>query len=301
MNAKSVSLLALSIAVGGVVSVAQAVVPPAELSGNVFHSTPPSSSVFVQNNQDMNGGNYSGNTWPTSGDSFVTDGNLDTLWLGGKATHTNLSLTAANATWDGTWTGPGPQLTPNPGGFGAIQTIRIWAPTSLNGWTASPNPQQVRIDYTTSNSNLWMGNGFNAAAYMIGDLRDPNNIQGDGQAINGGYQYPAQIWPDHATITAVNGIAVTPDAEGYVSLAGAYQGGYLDTSNRDEQYVDLSVAIPAGAFSVAFEFGANTTGASGISITDIQANNVAVVPEPASLSLLGLSAGALVIRRRRNA
>jgi len=220
------------------------------------------------NNSRQNGGNFTPN--------LMTDGDLDTVWNGGTSGGgytENVDVLAAPAH---TFNNVSDTLET----FGSsINLIRIWGQGGFNGYSAGATdgftlpPQQVRIFY---------------------DMKtDVNNA--DANSVTRG------SFLTEATITSVNGAAPTFNADGSVSLVGAFAPPALSAAdNINDQHtayaVDLAVAIPSTANAVLFEFGDDPVRAAdgGYWVNEIQAANV---PEPASLAFVA-AAGLMVSRRR---
>ena len=162
--------------------------------------------------------------------------------------------------------------------FGAIDTIRIVAQNYLNSPPATwwqEFPQQIEIGYTTATFNP--NNGFSFNSGTLGVLPG--------------------TYSNIATITAVNGAAPTSATNinsaytgtvngdgsitGWVNLTNAFTQGVTvlggsagNSGYQTEAYVDLTVAIPAGATSICVSFGqdnGDTGNPGGLAIAAIQA------------------------------
>lgn len=95
------------------------------------------------------------------------------------------------------------------------------------------------------------------------------------------------IWLDGSNVEISNNSRNTVDP-------AVYGEDQFDVRHPWETYM-MTATAPAGTVSVKVEFLANNaTGSVGFDNADLQA-----VPEPATLSLLGLAAGALLMMRRR--
>ncbi len=236
------------------------------LPGNLFsqNGAPLGSnvSIAVNNPQNMGGGGWVGgdtSNYPIGGSSPILDGNSSTVWNAGVFSGggmCNVGIT------QGAYTdASGNSFTNVP--FAAIDTIRISAQNYLNSppdnWFIK-FPQQVEIAYTTSSFSP--GNGFTYNSGTLGVLPG--------------------TWDNVATITAVNGAAPTSATSndpaygtGWVNLNGAFtQGMTVINANSAGAYVDLTVAIPAGATSIMISFGednSSTGNPGGIAIADISA------------------------------
>ena len=216
------------------------------LPGNLFsqNGAPLGSniSIAVNNPQNMGGGGRVGgdtSNYPIGGSSPILDGNSSTVWNAGVFSGggmCNVGIT------QGAYTdGSGNSFTNVP--FAAIDTIRISAQNYLNSppdnWFIK-FPQQVEIAYTTSSFSP--GNGFTYNSGTLGVLPG--------------------TWDNVATITAVNGAAPSSATSndpaygtGWVNLNGAFtQGVTVINGNSTGAYVDLTVAIPAGATSIMISF-----------------------------------------------
>ncbi len=243
-----------------------------ELPGNEFKSTAAANAVYVSNPQDMTWG--SGVTGPSGGDSPVTDGDISTHWDSGRSTYMNVGFTAGHFN-SGTFV----QNT-----FGEIKLIRIWAADNRypndDGTYYVISPPRLRISYTTA---------------ALPNPSDAYTYNGDMHGSNTNY-------PNYVTISSLNGISITPTTD-YVTLGqtaftnGGSSGVSVDGYTM--RYVDVGVNIPAGATSVALQFGdiynpIKTNETQGMVIADVQA----AVPEPGSLGVLGIGAMGLMVRRR---
>ncbi len=173
----------------------------------------------------------------------MSDGNLDSGWASGQDSNLNISITAGSLSEDGS--------TFNQNTFGAINDIRIWTQYVAYSYPNQSSPwegpvSQIKVIYsmttnTAASGGSWWGNGS--------ILNGPNT----------------GIWNYSAPITAVNGAPVTADSNGFVDLTpfetsanlGAVEDGFgaFGNSTGVAYPVQLSVAIPAGATSVVFEFG----------------------------------------------
>lgn len=175
------------------------------------------------------------------------------------------------------------------GSYGTITDIRIW--TSATNSYQFNAPSEVAIYYSTqSNPEVggggWWGN--------IPGVSSSNVLTGPGDYTN------------VATILGVSG-SIAPTSAGDSSNPDAvaltssnYTVDTTDTTDSNgRSYVDLTVAIPAGATSLLFDFGTSPGYAEDVGIADIQASALSPVPEPASIGVLGMAAAGLLVRRRR--
>ena len=151
--------------------------------------------------------------------------------------------------------------------FGAIDTIRIYAHNYWNAYSDPPAwyqafPQQVEIGYMTGSFNPGNGYSYNTDGGTLGVL-------------------PGQ-YSNVATITAVNGapaLSATSNnsayGAGWVNLNGEFTQGVTVLSGASTAaYVDLTVALPAGATSICVSFGQDNTSTGnqgGLAIAGIQA------------------------------
>lgn len=270
---KHAMLLAIA-GVAGLACSAQAAILD-ELPGNQFKSTSDAKAVYVSNPQDMSWG--SGVTGTTGGDSPVTDGDLSTHWDSGRSTNMNVGFTAGYF---------------DTGGFvhdtfGEIKVIRIWAADNRypnnDGTYYVISPPRLRISYTTA------------------ALPNP----GDAYTYNGDMHGSNTNYPNQVAISSVNGIAIAPTTDyvtlGQTAFTNGGSGG-VSADGYNLRYIDVGVNIPAGAASIALQFGdiynpINISETQGMVIADVQA----AVPEPGTLGLLGIGAMGLLARRRGKA
>jgi hypothetical protein len=263
-----------------------------ELGGNLFHqynqAVDPNVGIAINNPQNMGGGAWvgTGPAYPVGGQSNVLDGDLSTNWDAGTFSGGGMANIGISKGYY-----------QNPGGgsftfapFPSMGTIRIWAAEfkNENGTWWIHLPTQVKVAYATTSFDP--GNGFSYNSAAVGALPAP--------------------WVNDGNIFKVNGVPVTAPldpayANGWADITNAWTGSvqignypYGGGPPRFAQYVDLSVDIPAGATSIMISFGqenASTNNPGGLDIRDVQA----IVPEPASASLLAIAAITMTRRRGR--
>ena len=241
------------------------------LPGNFFNQNGvaplgPNISIAVNNANDGGGGGWSGGTNNTNpypigdGNSPVANENIANFYSSAQYfAGTSCNVAFAQGYYTDT---SGNTFVNSP--FGAIDTIRIWAQSYLNSagpppvwWAAFPT--QVEVGYTTSPINLGNAYGMDSATGTL-----PGNF------------------PNVATILSVNGVgALAPSnatyGAGWADLTGSFTNGYTQIGNNPAQnaaYVDLTVAVPAGATGICFAFGeddSSTGNQGGLFISSIQA------------------------------
>lgn len=255
---------------------------------NLFQQTgaplDPNVSIAINNPQNMSGGQWAGGAaspYPVYGPSPVLDGDTGTWWNAGTESDgkmLNVAMTKGYYSLDhNSFTNIA---------FDQIGRIRIYAteqPTGSGVWNNFA--KQIKVAYTTAALNP--GNGFKYNSSTLGD------VPGD--------------WNMTAAITGVNGVApsAAADSVNYSTAKGwvatDFSQGVTTVGNGlTEAYMDLTLAIPAGATSVMISFGEdniNTGNQGGMMINEIQA----FVPEPASLGLLGLVCVGMLGRRHKRA
>jgi autotransporter-associated beta strand protein len=239
-----------------------------DLPGDLFlqqnvPQAPFTTGIVINNPQDMGGGNWVGGStsnYPVSGNSPVLDGSGTNTWYAGTFDPSGGGMCNVGIT-SGVYSADASSFTNVP--FGAIDTIRIYAQNYLN---SPPNnwwvtfPQQVEIGYTTASFNP--GNGYSYNSGTLGVLPG--------------------TWNNVATITAVNGAPVLSATSnnsaygtGWANLNGDFtQGLSILGPSSSSAYVDLTVAIPAGATSICVSFGQDNSGTGnpgGLAIAGIQA------------------------------
>jgi hypothetical protein len=234
----------------------QAFAPNPDLFHQYTPATTPAVGIIVNNPQDMGGGQWVGGStsnYPIGGSGPIDDGNPQTTWNSGTFSSTNMANIAFT---QGSYNSGATAFTNAP--FGAIADIRIWAAQS-GSWYL--DPAQIQIAYTTSSFNP--GNGYTYNSGTLGIM--------------------PSTWNTVAPITAVNGVASTTisygSGTGWTSLSGAFtQGSVTIPGGLTSKYVDLAVAIPAGATSIGISFGNVPTSTGGLLIQDVQA----FAPAPAA-------------------
>jgi hypothetical protein len=271
------------VAVACVASTANAAVVYNSLPGNYMVTQP----IYAAYNNGQNvvgtNSNFPENPQYADGDIISTPGGFSTV---GRMQE--LSLTAAQG-FDGNGNAMvGTYYQPNDtvngsghfiqGTYGAINYIRIW--TGTGSYQFNP-ASEVSVYYSTQTHTENSGGGW----------------WGNPPGINSGSAAGTGDYTNVATILGVSGgpvvSAFDPNNPDAIALTNS---NYTLDSADQRQYVDLMVNIPAGATSLLFGFGINDTFGQATGITDIQAS---AVPEPATISLMGLASLGLLSRRRR--
>jgi len=144
------------------------------------------------------------------------------------------------------------------------------------------------LTYTLSDQQQFQIPGFNNITAANQSAGTPNNGENGGN----GYSYLGLLWLNN------HGVAIgTPNADG-LSIEDIIPAGSVSSSS----YIPESIGgvAPVGATSAEVVLGWANGGMDGANGgQSVFATDVALsVPEPASMSLLAIGAGALFIRRR---
>jgi len=162
---------------------------------------------------------------------------------------------------------------------------------ALNPYATTPPTPRTVIESTIDN-----GNGTNTLSIHVSagtmDLWPAGFTDGDGAPLTGGGFAVGFNLPD----TLDNGVvgptlAFTPQTITGVKLV--FNNDPTDFATLPNSFFSVT---PAGQASLGVSFG----GATGLGITDLDLQVTYLVPEPASASVLGIGALAVLRRRRRS-
>jgi hypothetical protein len=195
------------------------------------------------------------------------------------------------------------------GTFPRTQTVAYYADTTLGGTLSSSSVLQAT-------GKLVLDNDDADGRIDIGwfDSNDPpSKMDLIGFSINNGTQLQAVARPTGGMGYANSSSAAMPSAQYDFTLtydgAGNLQVTLADPNNVNPDLV-ASLAIPAGTYELN-AFGMTSSGEVGSNVPDLTADLFiddlnyttadGVIPEPASMLLLGMGALAIAIRMRRRA